>query len=76
MDVVLDRRRAASSGVLEQRPDIDVEADIREGGGNDLGATVVAVLAILTTSMRGRRPSASAKSATSFWMAAKPSSPS
>src|SRR5207244_6977356 len=32
---------------LEQRADIDVEADIGKGGGDDLGTAVVAVLAEL-----------------------------
>src|SRR6185369_4549624 len=32
---------------LEERADVDVEAEIGEGGGNDLGAAVVAVLAHL-----------------------------
>src|SRR5580692_9118305 len=32
---------------LEERADIDVEAEIGEGGGDDLGAAVVAVLAHL-----------------------------
>ena len=39
--------RAASSGRLEQGPDIDVEADIGKGGGDHLGAAVMSVLAQL-----------------------------
>ena len=45
VDVVLDRLARRLLGRLEQRADIDVEADIGEGGGDDLGAAVVAVLA-------------------------------
>jgi len=40
------------------------EADIRKGSHNDLGAAVVAILPILATRMRGRRPSAFSNSAT------------
>ena len=47
VDVVLDRLARRFLGGLEQRADIDVEADIGEGGGDDLGAAVVAVLAEL-----------------------------
>ena len=47
MDVVLDRLAGRLFRRLEQRADIDVEADIGEGGGDDLGAAVVAVLAEL-----------------------------
>jgi hypothetical protein len=61
VDVVLDGLSAASSGVCEQRPDIDVEAEIGEGRGDHLLAAVVAVLAHLGDRMRGRRPSASSK---------------
>ena len=39
--------RAASAGRLEQRADVDVEAEVGEGGGDDLLAAVVAVLAHL-----------------------------
>ena len=38
---------AASPGRLEQRPDIDVEAEVGERGGDHLLAAVVAVLAHL-----------------------------
>ena len=38
---------AASSGVWNSGPDVDVEADVGEGGGDHLGAAVVAVLAHL-----------------------------
>src|SRR5260370_1899145 len=47
MGVVLDRLARGFLGRLEQGPDIDVEADIGEGRGDDLGAAVVAVLAEL-----------------------------
>ena len=47
VDVVLDRLAGGLLGGLEQRADIDVEADIGKGGGDDLGAAVVAVLAEL-----------------------------
>ena len=47
MDVVLDRLARGLLRGLEQRADIDVEADIGKGGGDDLGAAVVAVLAEL-----------------------------
>ena len=47
MHVVLDRLARRFLGRLEQRPDIDVEADIGEGGGDHLGAAVVPVLAEL-----------------------------
>ena len=39
--------RATSSGRLEQGADVDVEAEVGEGGGDDLGAAVVPVLADL-----------------------------
>ena len=39
--------RAASSGRLEQRADIDIKTDIGKGGGDDLGAAVMAVLSEL-----------------------------
>ena len=39
--------RAASAGRREERADIDVEAEIGEGGGDHLLAAVVAVLAHL-----------------------------
>ena len=39
--------RATSSGVGEQRADVDVEAEVGEGGGDHLLAAVVAVLAHL-----------------------------
>ena len=47
VDVVLDRLARALLGGLEQRADVDVEAEIGEGAGDDLGAAVVAVLAEL-----------------------------
>ena len=45
MHVVLHRMARHLARRLEQRADIHVEADIRKGGGDDLGAAVVAVLA-------------------------------
>src|SRR5205823_13550755 len=45
VDVVFDRLPGGFLGGLDQRADIDVETDIGEGGGDDLGAAVVAVLA-------------------------------
>ncbi len=47
VDVVLDRLARALLGGLEQRADVDVEAEVGEGAGDDLGAAVVAVLAEL-----------------------------
>src|SRR5207248_733201 len=47
MDIVLDRLAGGFFRRLEQGPDIDVEADIGKGGGDDLGAAVMAVLAEL-----------------------------
>ena len=47
MDVVLDRLARALLGGLEQRPDVDVEAEVGERGRHHLGAAVVAVLAEL-----------------------------
>src|SRR5204863_3286534 len=47
VDIVLDRLAGGLFRRLEQRPDIDIEADIGKGGGDDLGAAVVAVLAEL-----------------------------
>ena len=47
VDVVLDRLAGAFLGGLEQRADVDVEAEVGEGAGDDLGAAVVAVLAEL-----------------------------
>src|SRR5258706_12439992 len=43
--VVCDCLAGGLVGGLEQRADIDVETDIGKGGGDDLGAAVVAVLA-------------------------------
>src|SRR5260221_6979564 len=45
MDVVLDRLPGGLFGGLEQRADIDIEADIGKRGGDDLGAAVMPVLA-------------------------------
>ena len=45
--VVLDRLARAFLGGLEQRADVDVEAEVGEGRGHHLGAAVVAVLAEL-----------------------------
>ena len=45
--VVLDRLARAFLGRLEQRAHVDVEAQVGEGRGNDLGAAIVAVLAEL-----------------------------
>ena len=47
MDIVFDGLPSGFFGGLEQRADIDVETDIGEGRGDDLGAAVVAVLAQL-----------------------------
>ena len=45
--VVLDRVAGDLGRRLEQRADVDVEAEVGERGGDDLGAAVVAVLAHL-----------------------------
>ena len=45
--VVLDRVARRLFGRLEQRADVDVEAEVGERGGDHLGAAVVAVLAEL-----------------------------
>src|SRR5439155_20256994 len=45
VDVVFNRLASGLLRGLEQGADIDVEADIGKGGGDDLGAAVVAVLA-------------------------------
>ena len=47
VDVVLDGVAGRLGRRLEQRADVDVEAEVGEGGGDDLGAPVVAVLAHL-----------------------------
>ena len=47
VDVVLDRLPRPFLGRLEERPDIDVEADIGERRRDHLGAAIVAVLAEL-----------------------------
>jgi hypothetical protein len=47
MDVVLDRLPRRFVGGREERPDIDVEAEIGEGRGDHLLAAVVPVLAHL-----------------------------
>src|SRR5439155_12934545 len=44
MHVVLDRLAGGLFGRLEQGADIDIEADIGKGRGDDPGAAVVAVL--------------------------------
>src|SRR5215472_19197421 len=47
VDVVLDRLAGGFLRCLEQRADIDVEPDIGKGGGDDLGAAVMPILAEL-----------------------------
>ena len=47
MHVVLDRLSRRFLRCLEQRSDIDIEADICEGGGDHLGTTIVPILAKL-----------------------------
>ena len=47
VDVVVGRLIGDLFGGLEQRSDVDVESDVREGRGDDLLATVVTVLAHL-----------------------------
>src|SRR3546814_18082655 len=47
VDVVFDRLAGGFLRGLEQRADVDVEADVGEGGGDHLGAAIVAVLAPL-----------------------------
>ena len=47
MHVVLDGLARGFLRRLEQRADVDVEAEVGEGRGDDLGAAVVAVLAEL-----------------------------
>ena len=47
VDVVLHRHAGGLARRLEQRTDVDVEAEVGEGGGDHLGAAVVAVLAHL-----------------------------
>ena len=47
MDVVVDRLLGGFGRGLEQGADVDVEAEIGEGGGDHLLAAVVAVLAHL-----------------------------
>src|SRR3546814_9123395 len=47
VDVVFDRLAGGFLRGLEQRADVDVEADVGEGGGDHLGAAIVAVLAQL-----------------------------
>src|ERR1051326_8325659 len=42
--VVLDRLARDLLGGLEERPHVDVEAEVGEGGRDDLGAAIVAVL--------------------------------
>ena len=45
MDIVLDGHAGGFVGLLEERADVDIEAEVGEGGGDDLGSAVVAVLA-------------------------------
>ena len=47
MHVVLDRLAGCFGRGSKQRTDIDVEAEIRKGGGNDLLSAVMAVLSDL-----------------------------
>src|SRR4029079_12376969 len=47
MDVVLDRLARALLCGLEERSDVDVEAEVGKGAGDDLRAAVVAILAEL-----------------------------
>src|SRR3546814_8498344 len=47
VDVVFARLAGGFLRGLEQRADVDVEADVGEGGGDHLGAAIVAVLAQL-----------------------------
>ena len=47
VDVVVDRLLGRLAGRLEQGADVDVEAEVGEGGGDHLLAAVVAVLAHL-----------------------------
>jgi hypothetical protein len=56
--------RATLLGGLEQRADVDVEAEVGERRRDDLLAAVVAVLAHLGDEMRGRRPSLLSKAST------------
>jgi hypothetical protein len=51
-------------GSLEQRADINIETQIREGRGDDLLAAVVAVLTELGDQDTGRRPSRAKNSST------------
>ena len=47
VDVVVDRHLRRFARRLEERPDVDVEAEVGEGRGDDAGAAVVAVLSQL-----------------------------
>src|SRR3546814_6968845 len=47
VDVVFDRLAGGFLRGLEKRADVDVAADVGEGGGAHLGAAIVAVLAQL-----------------------------
>jgi hypothetical protein len=76
MHVVLDRLPRRLLRRLEQRPDIDVEAEIGEGGGDHLGAAVVAVLAHLDHQHARPAPSSAGEGLRLAAMRAKPSSPS
>ena len=63
--VVLDRVARRLLGRLEQRADVDVEAEVGERGGDHLGAAVVAVLAELRRrACAGGGPRAAANSST------------
>ena len=62
VDVVLGGHTGGLPGSLEERADIYIEAEIGEGGMMTL-APRSAVLPILATRIRGRRPSSAANSA-------------
>ena len=62
--VVVDRLLGCLARRLEQRTDVDVEAEVGKRRGDDLLTTIVAVLAHLGDQDTGRRPSAAAKLST------------
>jgi hypothetical protein len=77
MHVVVDGVLRGLFRGLEQRADVDVKADVGEGGGDHLGAAVVAVLAHLDDQharaaafVPRRRPRHRR------WICSKPASPS